>query len=730
MGLELLASKIIVVEEEPKIQALPNLPTAVPGFIIKAKRGPLNTPVRVTSFEEFTRVFGDFVAGFEGAVGVRAFFLQGGRNAWIVRAGDGGAAATEDFDSVPTVATAGTILGTVIGPFDLEPGDDLDISVDGGGPLTATFLATAGTVESTGVETFALFGTETLTVKINGGATQTITFIASDFAVPGTATAEEVAAAINARIFGAFATATTLGTKVTITSDRRGTSSSVQVTGGTANAGILDFSTAVFSGTGNVANIDGVTVAEVETVVEAAVAGVSVTNDGGAVRITSNTTGAGSSILVNASSTADDELGFDNVLHSGSAAGTVATLTIDANSVGTWGNAVKIYIRDASSGVAAEFNLEVEVDGFIVERFPNLIMTPTTAANFVETVINDPKTGSLYIVATALTALRPGNQTAGVLLLGGVNPTVTDTELIGDTVPTLTGIRALDTVDDVTILAIPDGATTAVQNAMVLYAEVTRNRQIFAILDPPAGSSATGMVTHVGTLTPSEQWGLYWPRVKIPNPLKRIYGNVDTITMAVSGHVAGIMARNDANKTEGAFANPAGIEDGVLFGVVDLETDEVLREEKRDLVFPKLINPIMFTAGQGIYIDGARVGTTSGNFLSVGERRGASAIERRLKIGLLFAKNKANTEELRERVDRTVVSALLEETANGAFASRDPDKAFFVDVSSQLNSPSVIAQKKLLVRYGIATAAPAEFIILLVSQDVRALNEELLQRSG
>jgi hypothetical protein len=138
----------------------------------------------------------------------------------------------------------------------------------------------------------------------------------------------------------------------------------------------------------------------------------------------------------------------------------------------------------------------------------------------------------------------------------------------------------------------------------------------------------------------------------------------------------------------------------------------------------------MFVPGNGIFLDGARTGKGDGNFPSVGERRGVSFVEFTLKRGLLFAKNKANTEELRERVDRTVTTFLLGLTAAGAFATKDPDRAFFVDVSDQLNNAQVRAQNKLLVRIGLATAKPAEFIVLLVSQDTRALEEQLLARSG
>lgn len=68
---------------------------------------------------------------------------------------------------------------------------------------------------------------------------------------------------------------------------------------------------------------------------------------------------------------------------------------------------------------------------------------------------------------------------------------------------------------------------------------------------------------------------------------------------------------------------------------------------------------------------------------------------------------------------------LLTQMNNGAFRSREPKKAFFVDVSEQLNTPSVIFAGKLIPRVGLATNKPAEFVVLRISQDTRALDVSL-----
>jgi phage tail sheath protein FI len=747
VGSQLLASKVVIVEEEPRIRNVPALATAVVGAVGITERGPVGQAVLVTSFEEFVETFGGFTPNSDLALAVQAFFQNGGQTMWVVRtvhysdihvpASKSSGAAT---GTIPTAALApapGSVLGTVPGPFDLEPGDTLVVAVDGGAPATATFAATAAARETGNAEPFALADGQTVTVRIDGGAVQAIAFLASELAAIGAATAAEVAAVINAKIAGAKATVTGGGTRVTITSDRRGTASSVEITGGTANAA-LGFALGPVAGTGNVANIDSVTPAEIKTIVEAAVAGVTVTSEADRVRVTSNSVGPSSSVQVQASSTADDELGLDNAVHSGNAAGSLDTLRIDGKWDGAYANDIRVLIAAATSGAPGEFNLTVEDNGLVVEVFPNLSMDDTRP-NYVETAVNHPDRGSNLIRVTDLDAAasppndRPAN---GAYALGGGSDGLAgldDNDFIGSPAAK-TGLHALDVVQNVSLLIVPGRATAAMHNAMISYCEVTRDKGCFAILDPPANQSATAIVTYVeataGLLNLSEFAAIYWPRVKIVNPSKTVFGNVSDLVVPPSGHLAGVYARVDSSRPGGVFIPPAGIENGRLLGVIGFETDEVLEETKRDLVFPKNINPLTTFPGAPRHVDGARTLKGDGNFPTVAERRGVIFIEQSLKLGLVFAKHQNNTPALRATLARTATAFLLIQLKNGAFASNDPKKAFFVDFGDALNPPSVVFSRQVVGRIGLATAKPAEFLILRFSQDTRAIEEELAAAAG
>jgi hypothetical protein len=410
------------------------------------------------------------------------------------------------------------------------------------------------------------------------------------------------------------------------------------------------------------------------------------------------------------------------------------TLKVDAKWDGAYANDIRIAIATATSGAANEFNLSVEDNGLLVEVFPNLSMDPTKE-NYVETVINHPDRGSKLIKVEDLDSATvppddtPATGTFGPLT-GGSDGLMglDDADFIGSAAGK-TGIRALDCVQDLSLLIVPGRATSAVHNAMISYCEAARDKQCFAILDPPANQSATGIVAYVETtaalLNLSEFAAIYWPRVKVLNPSRAVFGNVTDLTVPPSGHIAGVYARVDSSRPGGVYVPPAGIENGRLFGVIGFETDDVLEEAKRDLVFPKRINPLTAFPGAPRHIDGARTLKGNGNFPTVAERRGVIFIEQSLKLGLLFAKHQNNTESLRATLARTVTAFLLIQLKNGAFSSNDPKKAFFVDFGEALNPPSVVFSGQVVGRIGLATAKPAEFIVLRFSQDTRALEEEL-----
>ncbi len=735
-----LSSEVTYREEEPRTRLLQGVPTSILAALGVTERGP-DTPTLLLSFNDYLDIYGGDTANSDLTPAIRAFFDEGGRQAYVQRvlhytdinnpATQQGAKGTVTLQSAAASPTSGFVTGTEAGPWDLDPGDDLDITTDLGGPTTATFNADAATVTGSNTQPFALANNDTLIVEIDNGSPQTITFLTSEFSDIANATAVEVAAVINAKISGAFADVT--ANAVRITSDLQGTDSDVTVTGGVNAPTVLGLVAATDAGGGNVADISAVTATEAKTIIELAVTGVTVTEaTGGELTITRDTAGPTYYVQVVATSTADDEFGFDNAQHFGTSGAAADTLVVNGKTKGSYTDDIQIQIETAASGAPDEFNLLVVDDGNVAETHPNLINT-VTADNYALTIVNANSNLIELAQPGAPIYLRPADGLSAAMTGGddGLSG-LTSTDYIGSAAGE-NGLRAFDTVPDVSMLIVPGQTAAAVQLAMLTYVESTRGGSIFAFLDPPLGLAATEIVTFVETTNQlfgrSEYGCIHWPGVEVVNPNPAVYGDDDNITIQPSGHVAGLCARNDGERPGGIYDAPAGIIKGAFRTVLGLETEETKDKAKRDLIAPKRINPIRVLGGNIICDESLNLLGTS-NFPSIQERRGVTFIERSLQAGLEFARHRNNDKELRAEVRRAIVGFLTQQMERKAFRTQNASTAFNVDVSEELNNITVILQNRLLVKIGLATAKAVRFINMVFTQDTRALDEYLGQQSA
>lgn len=81
----------VYVEEVPSGSApIEGVGTAVAAFVGIAEQGPVNEPVLVTNWSQYTQTFGDFVEGSYLALSVYGFFMNGGGSCYVVRVGANG----------------------------------------------------------------------------------------------------------------------------------------------------------------------------------------------------------------------------------------------------------------------------------------------------------------------------------------------------------------------------------------------------------------------------------------------------------------------------------------------------------------------------------------------------------------------------------------------------------------------------------------------------------------
>lgn len=721
----------------PKVVSLPVLPTAITAMLGVAERGPIADPITINAPDEYANIFGRVTGdSADLSLAVQGFFRNGGAQAVIARTVHYGDVtdpitktserASLELNTAGGAPSAASVQGTGFETYDLEPGQTVDLDVDGGGTVTATFDAARAAVTAGTGPTYNIPDASTLDVVIDL-VVFNIVFAASEFLDNANATAAEVAVAITTRI-ESLGFADLDGGNPRINSRKRGTGSRVEITGGTANAGILDFSTTAVDGTGDVADIDAVTDAEAKALIEADVPGQTYSNAiGGEPILTSNTAGGSSSIQVLGSSTAI-AFGFDNAIHAGDSGTPAPTVRIEGKTEGAYANELLIIRGAPTSGEADQFNLQVARASvsIIVETFANLSMDELSDSYIVTALADSSNLIRAVDLNSTASDPRPAIGTFGPLA-GGDDGLIglSDVDFIGDEGGG-TGLHAFDTEQNIGIIIQPGRASAAAHLGLIDYITVQRENLAFGILDPPAGLTAQEMVDFMnasGLLELSSRAAIYWPRILILNPAPAQLGSDVNIVVAPSGHLAGVYARNDRN--DSVWKAPAGTTRGVIAGMVGFETNEVMSRRRRDLVYPKRVNPISVNTGQPRHVDGNRTLKSTAAFPTIGEARGVIFVGTTLTQGLQFLKHEPNDDETRRLAERTVTAFLREQLRKRAFASSVPSEAFRVDTSTNVNTPLVIQQGKLIIDVALATAKPIDFIIVRISQDTSALEEQL-----
>jgi uncharacterized protein len=264
------------------------------------------------------------------------------------------------------------------------------------------------------------------------------------------------------------------------------------------------------------------------------------------------------------------------------------SLTVEAKSPGTWGNALFVAVTTSLNG---EFSLEVRnAAGDVLERFTGLGALPLES-NFVETVINP---SSLYIKVVHAQGVPA--EAAAAALAGGDDglTSLTDTDYVGSPAAR-NGFHAFDSVDTIKLFATPGVPSTTVQTALAAYAE--KRSTGFAILGSSAGLNATQAAVERGTLA-SGYAAYYWPRLIAPSMLTG-----HATETPVEGHIMGMIARSDDEAR--VWGAPAGLQRGRIRTALGVAYDSTQGE--RDELYEKQVNALAVMPGSGVVVWGQRV---------------------------------------------------------------------------------------------------------------------------
>jgi hypothetical protein len=349
-----------------------------------------------------------------------------------------------------------------------------------------------------------------------------------------------------------------------------------------------------------------------------------------------------------------------------------------------------------------EFTLILQTPG--VETYPNLSMDPRHSRYFANVVNSQFVDVSLVDPPNPTTP--PDNlpvALAATALANGVNDDISQFRSPAFAPRFRAGIDALERVDNVNILCVPDRTDQDIQAYMIAHCERMQDR--FAILDPGRNVDPAGIQTQRDLLNSDGGYAaIYYPRIVIPDPL----GN-GRVAIPPSGHIAGLYARTDNDR--GVFKAPAN---DTLRGVVDLE--RALTDGEQGPLNENGVNVIRFFTGRGIRVWGARTISTSVQWRYVNVRRLLLFIEESIQEGTQFAVFEPNNLELWGKVKRQVSDFLTRLWSEGALFGLTADDAFSVRIDEDLNPPSIRQLGQLIIEVKLFPTTPAEFIVFRIIQ--------------
>jgi len=438
-------------------------------------------------------------------------------------------------------------------------------------------------------------------------------------------------------------------------------------------------------------------------------------------------------------------------------------------------------VTKAMSFETVEFSLSVYANGSVKEIFTGLSLHPNHS-RYVPLVVNpgnstSPQNGqsglpSQYIRVKDLESPTPvpdnlpnpaaPQLTDGVLYLTGGRDGIAALrvpDFTGDTGSSSKwGIRAMEDVDEISIVAVPDiliepvpansyappavtmpnpclpgtGAPAIspppppppeemapslsldevyqVQQALVQHCQTMQFR--FAILDPPD----FGYPKQHVDLGEVQSWrqrfdtmyaALYYPWILVRDPLQS--GNSVVRRVPPSGHVAGVYANTDL--TTGVFKAPANV---VLQWAQNL-TNEVTPEAQAFLN-PIDVDCIRMFSGRGMRVYGARTLSSDSSWLFVNVRRLFFMIEHALLISLQWVVFEPNDIHLWNLVRSSITSFLETLWREGAFAGNTAEESFYVKCDATNNPATTTALGQLFIEIGIAPALPAEFVVFRIGR--------------
>ena len=425
-------------------------------------------------------------------------------------------------------------------------------------------------------------------------------------------------------------------------------------------------------------------------------------------------------------------------------------LALTARSEGSWAN--RMLVALARTG-PERFGLSLTLPDGTVEQWPNLTMRDGDAHNVIA-VLNDEGGGGSRLVDAAVLSATAGTPDARSPKLRGGMGRLSDgvdglstletshVDGVGSPPDQPWGLRALEDVDEVAIVAVPDAMTKPVVaepetrprqprcsdpdsqplpppeppptsdfpppfdgvqlDAMrtAIVAHCIRLGDRVAVLDPPRELRTPEAVSGWRSGLDTSYVAVYFPWVLAPDP-RRLEGLVRAVPPC--GHVAGVYARTPVHEP------PAGnrMENAIA---LDVAVGDIAHGDLNE----RGVNVLRLYSGRGIRIAGARTVSSDRLWQFVNVRRLVNLIEEAIEESCAWSVFEPGDTALWGELDRIVRAFLDSLWRRGMLDGATADEAFFVRCDETTNPPQERDAGRVSCLVGLQPPWPAEFVVVRI----------------
>ncbi|MDD4297706.1 MAG: phage tail sheath subtilisin-like domain-containing protein [Ruminiclostridium sp.] len=265
------------------------------------------------------------------------------------------------------------------------------------------------------------------------------------------------------------------------------------------------------------------------------------------------------------------------------------------------------------------------------------------------------------------------------------------------------GIKELEQLKDVRIVAVPGVFDLDIQQGLIDHCEAMKDR--FAIMDMPTEVMDVHDLLEHRDHFDSSYAAFYHPWIQTHN-----LETGEARYIPPSGAIAGIYCAND--RTRGVHKTPANIP---VAGITDLKY--TVTENELQALNVDGINVIRLFQGRGNMVWGARTCSSDEEYKYINVKRYVLYLNQSIREGTEWIVFEPNNEQLWAKTIQSVDNFLNNEWRNGALMGTKPDEAYFVKMDRTTMTANDIEQGKKIMILGVAVIKPAEFLVISVFQE-------------